>query len=77
LNYFNRPSLRLCAKHAHLTAVRFGRRYAWFSLNYVACRVAQHKILGAKILAKSASGIFGRVLLPVSLGELYSVLKVN
>jgi len=77
LNYFNRPSLRLCAEHAHLMPIRFGRRYAWFSMNYVAYRVAQHEILGAKILKQSASGILGRILLPIPLGELYSVLKIS
>jgi SAM-dependent methyltransferase len=77
LNYFNRESLCLCAKHANLSPVRFGRRYAWFSMNYVAYRVAQHEILGAKILKRSAAGILGRALLPVSLGELYSVWQAT
>jgi 2-polyprenyl-3-methyl-5-hydroxy-6-metoxy-1,4-benzoquinol methylase len=77
LNYFNRPSLRFCAEHAHFTPIRFGRRYAWFSMNYVAYRMAQHEILGTKILKQLASGVVGGILLPVSLGEIDSVLKIS
>ena len=75
LNYFNRESLRLCAEQARLAPVRFGRRLAWFSLNYVAYRIAQHGIPGASWLRKGSQGALGRVVLPVSLGEMFVVLS--
>lgn len=73
LNYFNRQSLTHCAEQAALTTVGFGRRRAWFSVKYVAYRVSQHRIPGAAILRNFAGFHLGRVLLPVSLGEMYSV----
>ncbi len=75
LNYFNRESLKLCAMRATLTPVQFGRRQAWFSLKYVAYRVAQHAIPGSALLRKTAESFLGRVLIPVSLGETFALLR--
>jgi SAM-dependent methyltransferase len=75
LNYFNQQSLGLCTHRALLTSYRFGRRRAWFSMKYVAYRLAQHGIPGSGILRKSAESRLGRILVPVSLGEIYTVCK--
>jgi len=76
LNYFNRESLELCAQRARLTPVQFGRRRAWFSLGYVAYRVAQHGIPGSNLLRRTAESALRRVLVPVSLGETFAVMRV-
>lgn len=75
LNYFNRENLALCAKNSGLEPVHFGRRRAWFSLRYVGYRVAQHQIPGSRLIKAMADGAFGRVLLPVSLGEIFGVFR--
>jgi SAM-dependent methyltransferase len=77
LNYFNRESLTLCAKRAGLAPVQFGRRCAWFSLKYIAHRVTQHRVPGSDLLRRAAEGRLGAVLMPVSLGETFAVLKVG
>jgi SAM-dependent methyltransferase len=73
LNYFNRRSLRLCGAKAGLTLVRFGRRRAYFSAQYVLYRLSQHRIPGAGLMYRLARSSAGRWLLPVSLGETYAV----
>ena len=75
LNYFNRNSLRLCATRAALKPVRFGQRHAWFSLKYVAYRLAQHSIPGSFLLKKTGDSFLGGILIPVSLGETLAVLR--
>jgi len=76
LNYFNRKSLRLCGDRAKLTWLRFGRRRAYFSLEYVFYRLAQHQSPGAAIGYQLMSrNAIGRTLIPVSLGELYGVWR--
>lgn len=76
LNYFNRQNLTLCAEKAGLITVQFGRRLAWFSVKYVAYRLAQHDIPASRLLLKAAEGRLGRILIPVSLGETFAVLKI-
>jgi SAM-dependent methyltransferase len=75
LNYFNGKSLRLCGARAGLIPVRFGRRWAFFSVKYVACRAAQHHIPGSTVLRKAAESFLGRLLIPVSLGESLAVWR--
>jgi len=75
LNYFNKHSLSLCAKQADLVSVQFGRRLAWFSLNYITYRITQHGIYGSHWLRALAQGQLGRFVLPVSLGEVFIVLS--
>ncbi len=74
LNYFNRPSLKLCAQKCGLQLRRFGRRRAFFSVQYVCYRLSRHRIRGAALLGKAAQMRMGRFLIPVSLGETYAVL---
>lgn len=75
LNYFNRASLSFCAERAGLRPVQYGRRRAWFSLSYVAYRVLQHNVPGSGLLRQTAGGRLGGILIPVSLGETFAVLK--
>jgi len=75
LNYFNRKSLRLCSEYATLTPIKFGRRFAWFSLQYVAHRIAQHGIPGSSVIRSTAETSLGCILIPVSLGETLAVLR--
>ena len=77
LNYFNRKSLQLCAEQATLTPVLFGRRPAWFSLRYLAFRLAQHGILGSRLLQGAAKGPLGHVVVPLPLGEMFAVLRAG
>jgi len=77
LNYFNRQSLQLCAEQATLTPVLFGRRRAWFSLKYLAFRLAQHGILGSRLLQGAAKGPLAQIVVPVSLGETFAVLRAE
>jgi SAM-dependent methyltransferase len=74
LNYFNRPSLRLCAEEAGLRSVTFGRRSVWFSLEYAAWRMAQHRIPLAPLLY-SLSRRCGSPLVPLRMGETYGVFR--
>ena len=73
LNYFNRRSLRLCGQRAGLKLIRFGRRRACFSVEYVVYRLSQHSIPGIRLLHRLAQSPVGRLLIPVSLGETYAV----
>lgn len=75
LNYFNRSSLRLCAEKCGLHVIRFGRRRSHFSIRYVLYRLAQHRIPMARLASRAAGAALGRVLVPVSLGETYAVLR--
>lgn len=77
LNYFSRGSLCLCANRAALRPVQFGRRRAWFSVRYLGYRVSQHGILGSNLLRKTALGALGDMIIPVSLGETFAVLKTS
>lgn len=75
LNYFNHRSLTLCAQHAGFCPAQFSQRVAWFSLKYVAYRLAQHDIPGSRLLQKSFVGSWAGPLIPVWLGELVAVLR--
>ena len=76
LNYFNRNSLRLCAGQAGLVLQHFGRRPAWFSIEYVCYRLAQHCIPGARLAHRLAQATtLGDMSIPVFLGETYAVWK--
>lgn len=76
LNYFNRSSLRLCARKCGFQVVRFGRRRSHFSVQYVLYRLAQHHIpLTKKLLSGVAQSVIGRAVVPVSLGETYAILR--
>jgi SAM-dependent methyltransferase len=76
LNYFNRRSLRLCGTRANLTWMQFGRRPASFSISYVFYRLAQHRVPGASIGYRLVSRLgIGGIIIPVPLGELYSVWR--
>jgi SAM-dependent methyltransferase len=75
VNYFNRGSLCLCADRAALRLVEFGRRRAWFSMSYLAYRVSQHGIPGSNLLRKISWGPLGNMIIPVSLGETFAVLR--
>ena len=75
LNYFNRPSLKLCAEKCGFQVIRFGRRRSHFSVQYVLYRLLQHRIPLARLVSSAARTAIGRVLVPVSLGETYAVLR--
>ena len=75
LNYFNRPSLKLCGERAGLRWVRFGRRWGYFSIEYVLYRLAQHGVPGAALGHRMAHADFANLLIPVSLGETYGVWR--
>ena len=75
LNYFNRGSLAYCGKQAGLLALHMGRRKASFSVEYILYRLRQHGVLGASAISRLAVRLgAGRIVIPVSLGELYVVL---
>ena len=73
LNYFNRPSLELCGRKAGLKLVRFGRRRAFFSLDYLFYRLSQHSIPGTALGRRIVRSVAARLVIPVSLGETYAV----
>jgi SAM-dependent methyltransferase len=76
LNYFNRNSLRLCGERAGLVLQHFGRRPAWFSIEYVSYRLSQHRIPGARLVYRLAqSTALGDLSIPVFLGETYAVWR--
>lgn len=76
LNYFTRRSLLLCGEQARLRPKGFGRRAAWFSVGYILSRLSQHRIPGTQFAYRSVgSNAVGKSLIPVLLGELYSVWK--
>ena len=76
LNYFNRTSLKLCGEQAGLTWLRFGRRPASFSIEYVLYRLAQHRIFGSSIFHQFASRrAIGKIVISAPLGEIYGVWK--
>lgn len=75
LNYFNRPSLQLCAKRSGLQLLQFGRRRVSFTVRYVFSRLSQHGIPGANLLSKMTQSPLGKWLIPVSLGETYAVFR--
>jgi len=75
MNYFNRPSLKLCAEKSGLELVCFGRRPSHFSVQYVFYRLSQHRIPAAKLLHGVAQTALGSLLIPVSLGETYAVFR--
>jgi SAM-dependent methyltransferase len=73
LNYFNRSSLKICAEKAGLTWVHFGRRPVSFSLDYILFRLSQHRIPGAAAARKLISPFFGKLAMPIYLGETLAV----
>jgi SAM-dependent methyltransferase len=75
MNYFNRPSLKLCAEKSGLELVRFGRRPSQFSVRYILYRLSQHQIPAAKLLSVAAQTPLGRILIPIYLGETYAVFR--
>jgi SAM-dependent methyltransferase len=75
LNYFNRSSLKLAAEKSGLRPVRFGRRRSYFSVQYLFYRLSQHRIPGARLFLRAAQSAIGRIIVPVSLGETYAVLR--
>jgi SAM-dependent methyltransferase len=76
LNYFCRKSLTLCGERAGLSRVGMGRRKASFSVEYVLYRLQQHQVIGASIINRVAKGLhLGSVVVPISLGELYTVWR--
>jgi SAM-dependent methyltransferase len=73
-NYFTRESLELCGKKAGLNLRAFGRRPAFFSLDYFLYRLWQHEIPGSTIARTLAKKLRADLLLiPVHLGETYGV----
>jgi len=76
LNYFTRESLALTGEANDLEVIRFGRRPASFSLDYVLHRLAQHDFPGAAIghSVVRACGL-GGASIPAYLGESYVVWK--
>lgn len=76
LNYFNLESLRFCADRAGLTWIDSGRRPAFFSLRYIARRLAQHGLPPAGIASRLLDdSILGRLIVPVRMGERFAVLQ--
>jgi SAM-dependent methyltransferase len=76
LNYFNRRSLTYCGTQAGLAALYMGRRKASFSVQYVLYRLRQHGVIGASMMSPLANWLrIGRIVIPVSLGELYAVWR--
>jgi 2-polyprenyl-3-methyl-5-hydroxy-6-metoxy-1,4-benzoquinol methylase len=76
LNYFTRKSLALAGEARQLRTVRFGRRPASFSLDYVLFRLAQHHLPGAAICHSLVRGnALGAISIPAYLGESYVVWK--
>jgi SAM-dependent methyltransferase len=75
LIYFTRRSLRICGEKAGLSWVAFGRRSANFSLQYVAYRLSQHAIPGARLASRIFQSRAGLITIPVKLGETYGVWK--
>jgi SAM-dependent methyltransferase len=75
MNYFNRPSLHLCAKKSGLRLERFGRRCSYFSVDYVLYRLSQHRIPAARLLSRVAHTSLGSLVIPVSLGETFAVFS--
>jgi 2-polyprenyl-3-methyl-5-hydroxy-6-metoxy-1,4-benzoquinol methylase len=74
LNYFNRSSLAYCGAQAGLVAVHMGRRKASFSVEYILYRLRQHGVIGASAMSRFAGKLgISRIVMPVSLGELYVV----
>jgi SAM-dependent methyltransferase len=74
LNYFNRKSLAFCGAQAGLAVVDTGRRKASFSVEYILYRLGQHDVIGASMIRRFADRLgIGRIVIPVPLGELYSV----
>jgi hypothetical protein len=75
LNYFNRSSLRLCGTKAGLTLLRFARRRAYFSVDYLLYRLAQHGIPGTSLGRRVTGRVLGRLCVPISLGETLAVWR--
>lgn len=76
LNYFSRRSLALAGEANHLQVVRFGRRPASFTLDYVLYRLAQHRFPGAAAgHALVRRSPLGSISIPAYLGESYIVWR--
>jgi SAM-dependent methyltransferase len=73
LNYFNRGSLKICGEMAGLAWVHFGRRPVSFSLDYILFRLSQHRIPGTALARKLSGPFFGKLSMPIYLGETLGV----
>ena len=73
LNYFNRPSLRVCGEKAGLKWIHFGRRRVSFSVDYVLLRLSQHRIPVAALARRANPPALKDVTVPIYLGETYGV----
>ncbi len=73
LNYFNRPSLRVCGDKAGLKFVHFGRRRVSFSVDYILLRLSQHQIPVAALARKAKVAAMKEMTVPIYLGETYGV----
>ena len=75
LNYFNKPSLSQVARSAGLRRVTWGRRPGAFSAGFVLYRLSQHDIPGVQWVHRWFSPIIGKLVVPVYMGELWSVWR--
>jgi hypothetical protein len=75
LNYFNQPSLERAAQRVGLRCIAYGRRPGAFSVDYVLYRLAQHDIPGVRWIRRWCGPIFGKLVVPVYMGELWSVWR--
>ena len=76
LGYFTRSSIRASAERAGLEVVFFGRGAVTFTVGYILFRAGQHRVplthLGYRL---AGNGFFGKLRLPIRLGELYVVAR--
>lgn len=76
LNYFTRESLQKCGELSGLEHVKFLRRPASFSLEYILYRLMQHGIPVSGILHRLIRNTaIGNLCMPVMLGETCAVWK--
>lgn len=77
LNYFNRGSLERLASGMGLCRLGHGRRPASFSARYILYRLAQHGLPGARVFQRLCEPLIGAWVLPVYMGELWSVWRYD
>jgi SAM-dependent methyltransferase len=76
LNYFNRPSLRMCCKRAGLHLRETDRRAYIFSVDYVFYRLGQHQLPGMPTLRKTVAALgLQRLPIPVYIGETVAICR--
>jgi SAM-dependent methyltransferase len=74
LTYFSPRSLRLLLARHGLQDVRFYLHPVHFSAEYIAYRLAQHRLPGSAALARALAGSWlGRRSLPILMGELTAI----